>query len=122
MMTTPSAEAGLLGVCLLGVGGSVLGLIGLLAQSISGRSRKWFTAGAVVLAAAGLAALAGAAVTYRLSPDVWLGPAALAAACMLFWTLRSAWLPRACAAVLGIARRPPVQWAALLALSPALAL
>src|SRR5205807_1160464 len=74
---------------------------------------SWELVTGAVLGLTGLAALAGG-----LPRGLWLPPLALAGACGLFRVARSA-RPAAASAQL---RRPAVQWGALLALAPALAL
>ena len=55
-------------------------------------------------------------------PGYWLPAALLAGACAAFLGLRSRWFGRASGLALSLVRRPRLQWGALLASSPALAL
>jgi hypothetical protein len=108
-----TSETDLLGIVVLGIGGAVLGLVGLL----SGGRRGWLArAGTVAAVLLGLAG--GSALAVGLPRGLWLPPLALAGACALFGAARSPRLGRAAA----VLRRPAVQWGALLALAPALAL
>jgi hypothetical protein len=99
-------------VCVLGFGGTLLGLAGLLA--CGWRRWSWASpAGALALAAAGAAAAAA-----RLPQGLWLPPLGLAAVWGLFLYLRGpapGWLGRQ---ALRLARLPRLQWGLLLLLSP----
>jgi hypothetical protein len=107
------AESDAAGVLLLGFGGAVLGLVGLLTSLGQGRRRGWEVFAGALLGLAG-----GSALAAGLPRGLWLPPLALAGACALFGAARSRRLGRAAA----VLRRPAVQWGALLALAPALAI
>src|SRR5437588_763018 len=88
-------------VCVLGIGGPLLGLAGLLVGRPGRPHRRVLGAVAVLLAALAAAAAAGGQPF-----AVWLAPAALAGICGLFLALGSLWLGHSCEWVLGLLRRP----------------
>src|SRR4051794_25667330 len=115
-MTIVLPDPDLFGVCFLAVGGASLGLLGLLARSAP--------RGQGPLAALTFLLGGGAAAASALGqpPGYWLPAAVLARVCAALLGLRPRWVRRACGLALSLVGRPRLQWGALLAASPALAL
>jgi hypothetical protein len=80
-MPLPSADlpANLLGACVLGAGGCLLGVLGLLALPSSGRRGERY----VLLLALALAGLSGASALLDKPCLLWLPPLAVSAGCLL---------------------------------------
>ncbi len=117
-MAPADPEVYLFTVCFVGLGGSLLGLFGLLASSRRGGRAVVAGRLALLLMLGGLAAGAWALGQPR---GVWLPPALLGGVCGTFWLLRSPRTRGALAAPLGALCRPRVQWGTLLLASPLLA-
>jgi hypothetical protein len=100
-------------VVFVGAVGSALGLFGLLF-----RSRRWSAVGPAVCAAALAAMLAVAG----LPRSFWLGPLFMACMCGAFAVLRTVWPGRVASCILALAKQSKLQWAALLVVSPVVAL
>lgn len=101
-------------VCALGVGATLLGLVGLLLGPVGrGRGRAVTTA----LAAGWLLGLP-AALALHLAPVWWLPPLALASAACGLAALRAPWVERLGLAALGLVRHPRTHALLLLAAGP----
>jgi hypothetical protein len=112
-MTFEAIELNLLFVCVLGLGGSVLGLLGLLL----GPKRGWTIAG---LAFALLLFAGSATAVQEFPPLLSRGLVGLAVLSLLFSVSRCAWLCQAVGWLLRQAQRTRFQGLVLLVLSPAL--
>jgi hypothetical protein len=101
----------LLLVCVVGVGGALLGLLGLVARSERGGTfRSWFT----LLAALALAVWT-AFLGWSGQPLVrWLPLLVLAGVALLLLAVRSRWISHLGGSLLGVFRRPRVASAVLL--------
>jgi len=109
-------DATVFGVVFLGSVGAGLGLAGLMSRSLR-RTAAVPAMLAAILAATALA-LAGAGLPH----DAWLGPLFVAGFCAAIAALRSDYVGRIVHAVLAVASRPKLQWAALVVVSPAAAI
>jgi len=118
-MYSDGISADLIGMCIVGLGGSLLGLMGLLAGPGAGKGRGKLVGPLVVLLLAGTA---GAAAALGQPSPVWLPILVLAGVCGLFHASRLPQLSHAGCTVLAVLRKPRLQWALLLAASPLLTL